>query len=41
VLPLVPCLDFSIFFPEGKEIVLKSEATSPRYNHTKKCVLFF
>ena len=24
VLPLIPCLDFSIFFPEGKEIVLKS-----------------
>lgn len=29
VLPLVPCLDFSIFFPEGEETVLKSEANSP------------
>lgn len=37
VLPLVPCLDFSIFFPEGKEIVLKSGAASPCDNRAKKC----
>lgn len=29
VLPLVPCLDFSIFFPEGREVILKSDANSP------------
>lgn len=28
VLPLVSCLDFSIFFPEGEEVVLKSEANA-------------
>lgn len=36
VLPLVPCLDFSIFFPEGKETVLKSGANSPCDNHAEK-----
>ena len=34
--PLVPCLDFSIFFPGGKEIVLKSEANSSCNKHAKR-----
>ena len=33
--PLVPCLDFSIFFPGGKEIILKPEANSFHDNHAR------
>lgn len=36
VLPLVPCLDLSVLFPEGKEIVLPSEAKSPGDSHANK-----
>lgn len=33
--PLVPCLNFSVFFPEGKEIILKSEVNSFHDNHAR------
>lgn len=41
VLPLVPRLDFSVFFPAGKKMVLKSGANSPCDNHAEKCKIFF